>query len=402
MDVVLFGQQNWDMTWTEKQQFADRLSRRGHRVLYVDPLSKPVRGISRLRSLLARPASDELLCQKAGRLWVLSLRRAARGYDRLLRPRAVRHAVRQLGFASPVVLTLYPGSLPTVRALPRSGVVYFAVDEWTGFFDPANAARVRVQEEAMLREADVAIGISPRLQGRFEETQPNTYLLTNGVDAEQFGPERLAALPPHPAIEALPHPRLGLIGQIDRRIDQALLLALAERHPEWQIVLVGRVVPEVDVSALRSKPNVHFVAFQPHALLPQVLRSLDVCLIPYLLTPLTQSCNPAKAYEYLASGLPVVTTPLEGLGELRDVVAMAESATQFVAAVEAALAAPEHGRAQRLSLAAAQGWEQRTDVIESLLLQAVSRRAERSDAGARRGTPAAPKPQGRSKARPQQ
>lgn len=397
MDVVLFGQQNWDVTWTEKQQFASRLSRRGHRVLYVDPQSRPAVGMARFRSLLARPTAGELNCREAGRLWVLSLRSAARGYDRLLRPRAVRHAVRQLGFARPAVLTLYPGSLPTVRALPRSGVVYFAVDEWTGFFDVAKAGRVRGQEEAMLREADVAIGISPRLQGRFAETQPNTYLLTNGVDSDQFGPERLAALPPHPALEALPHPRLGLIGQIDRRVDQALLLELAERHPEWQIVLVGRVVPEVDVSALRSKPNVHFVAFQPHSKLPQVLRSLDVCLIPYLLTPLTQSCNPAKAYEYLASGLPVVTTPLEGLGELRDVVAMAESPAQFAAAVEAALAEPERGRAQRLSLAAAQDWEQRTDVIEALLLQAVSRRAERSDAGESRGTPAAPTPHDRSK-----
>ena len=388
MDIVVFGQQNWDMTWTEKQQLGNRLARRGHRVLYVDPHSTPAQGAgARVRSLLARPTDAELVCREPGRLWVLSLRRAARGYDRLLRPRAVRHSVRRLGFERPAVLTFFPGSLPTIRALPRSAVVYFAVDEWTGFFDDAKAARgVRTQEEAMLREADLAIGISPRLQRRFAESQPNAYLLTNGVDPEQFGPERLAALRPHPALSALTRPRLGLIGQIDQRIDQALLLAMATQHPEWQIVLIGRVVPEVDVSALRAQPNVHFVAFQPHELLPQVLGSLDLCLIPYLLTPLTQSCNPAKAYEYLATGLPIVTTPLEGLGELRDVVAMAETPAHFVATVEAALADPGRGRAQRLALAAAQGWERRTDTVEAWLLQAAAQRAERqageSEAGA--------------------
>ena len=293
-------------------------------------------------------------------------------------PHAVTRVVRRLGFTAPAVLTLFPASLATLRALRPSGTVYFAVDEWTGFFDDAAAARsVRAREEALLREADLAIGVSPRLQRRFAATQPNAYLLTNAVDAEQFAPARLAGLPQHAALASLPRPRLGLIGQIDRRVDQALLHHLAEQHPQWQIVLVGRVAAEVDFSRLLDLPNVHLVPFQPHEQLPQVLNALDVCLIPYLLTPLTQSCNPAKAYEYLASGLPIVSTPLEGLAELRHLVAMADTPERFAAAVQAALAEPSRGRAERLETAAAQSWERRADFIEARLLQAVSQRAER-------------------------
>ena len=389
LDVVVFGQQNWDVTWTEKQQFSTRLARRGHRVLYVDPVPSRAAGVgARARSLLASPSGDELRCLEPGRLWLLSLHRATALGGRLepwRRSRAVRHAARRLGLARPAVLAFRPHALPDVRALRPSGLVYYAVDEWTGFYDDAAVARaVRAQEEAMLRASDVAIGISPRLRRRFAEVQPRTYLLTNGVDAGQFGPERLAALPPHPALDGLPRPRLGLVGQIDRRVDQRLLHALAEAHPEWQLVLVGRVVPEVDVSALAARPNVHLVGFQPHERLPQVLGSLDVCLIPYHLTALTHSCNPAKAYEYLATGLPIVATPLEGLGELHEVVSLAATPESFVRAVERALACPAHGRAARLATAAGHDWERRTDAVEARLTEAVERHAARAAAARRR------------------
>ena len=296
------------------------------------------------------------------------------------RPRAVARTARLLGFRRPVVLTLHPGSLAEVQALQSSGTVYYAVDEWTGFLDdPEQVHVMRAREEAMLRYADVAVGVSPRLQRRFAEWRPNAYLQTGGVDVEQFGPDRLASLPPHPELAGLPRPRIGLVGQLDRRVDQALLHALADRHPEWHIVLVGRVRPEIDFSALRARPNVHFVPFQSHAQLPQVLRALDVCLIPYVLTPLTQSCNPLKAYEYLATGLPIVSTPLEGLGEVREGIDIAATPEQFVAAVAAALADPERGRAQRLRLAAGQSWERRTDAIEARLREAVASRVANTD-----------------------
>lgn len=379
MDIVVLGQQNWDVTWTGKQQLTTRLAQRGHRVLYVDPDSHYAAGLDvRMRSLLARPAAGELRREAPGQLWVLSLRQGMRDFDRLRRPSAVARVARRSGFRRPAVLTLHPGSLPTVRALQPSGIVYYAVDEWTGFFDDPEAARgIRAQEEAMLHAADVAIGVSPRLQRRFAALQPDAHLQTGGVDVEQFGPERLARLQTHAAIDALPHPRLGLIGQIDRRIDQPLLHLLADHHPEWQIVLVGRVREEIDFSALRARPNVHFLPFQPHAQLPQVLRGLDVCLVPYVLTPLTQSCNPLKAYEYLATGLPIVATRLEGLGEVLDGVSIADTPEQFAHAVELALADPGRGRGERLRLAAGQSWERRTDALEARLREAVAKRVGR-------------------------
>ena len=39
MNIVCFGQQNWNVCWSAKQHLLTRLAARGHRVLYVDPIA---------------------------------------------------------------------------------------------------------------------------------------------------------------------------------------------------------------------------------------------------------------------------------------------------------------------------------------------------------------------------
>src|SRR5690606_23937573 len=115
---------------------------------------------------------------------------------------------------------------------------------------------------------------------------------------------------PHPAIAPLPRPRVGFVGQIDERMDQALVVSLAPRlatrQPAGSGVLAGRVKEGVDLSRLTAEPNVHLVGFVPYDALAGVYRELDVGLVPYVISPLTQACNPLKVYEYLAADLAVV------------------------------------------------------------------------------------------------
>jgi ADP-heptose:LPS heptosyltransferase len=66
----------------------------------------------------------------------------------------------------------------------------------------------------------------------------------------------------------------------------------------------------------------------------------------------------------------VISRPLEGLGATRAGVILASSADDFIAAAERAIAAPDHGRAERLALAAANTWDARVDALEDHLRQA--------------------------------
>ncbi|MCC2667554.1 MAG: UDP-glycosyl transferase/glycogen phosphorylase [Armatimonadetes bacterium] len=383
MEIVCFGQQNWDYCWTAKQQIMTRLASRGHRVLYVDPTWSMKSG-SRWDAVraLAPVSTGAGLRELDANLHLFTYQYAAALRWRRNESRwgdVVRGIAGKLGFRAPLAFALHPDAAPLIEALQPAARIYYAVDEMSAFggTPPDEQQRLREAEEHLLRSADVALAVSPRLHERFAALNPRTFLLENGADFERFAPESLARAPRHPLVASLTGPRLGFVGQVDERLDQELLVTLARRRPQWQLVLAGRVKPGVSVARLEAEANVHVRGYQPYTALPGILRDIDVCLVPYEQSLLTHSCNPLKVYEYLATGKPVVSTPLDGLRICREVVSLASGAGGFLDAIEQALADPEAGRTARLKLAGAHTWDRRVDQLEEYLEHAAEAARDR-------------------------
>ncbi len=360
MDVVYFGEQNWHVTQTAKQHLSTRLTRRGqYRILFVDP----------------DPSDRASLRREGHNLWVLSHRRRLPKYPG---PRSVRKRLRvaralpKLGFFEPVAVVSKPWHDWEALGFVPSGRVYFAEDEWSAMGGPEGYRRTLAAcEPTLAAGADVVLAVSATLRDKLAAHGAPTYLQENGVDPDHFaGPHA-----EHPTLAALPKPRLGFVGQIDVRMDMTLLTALARRRPAWQFVFVGRVHAETDASPLRDLPNATLVDFVTYAELPGVLASLDVATIPYLANERGRGCNPLKAYEYLAAGLPTVATPLPGLGAARDHVRVAAGPDAWESAIEAALADRSEAAADARRVAArAMSWDVRTDEFERRLHEARERR----------------------------
>jgi glycosyltransferase involved in cell wall biosynthesis len=166
-------------------------------------------------------------------------------------------------------------------------------------------------------------------------------------------------------------PRIVFTGAIvTNKLDLPLLVELARLEPSWSFALVGPIGPgdpNADVSPLLREPNIHLLGPRSHAELPGVLRAADAAIIPYARNELTDSIFPMKVYEYLAAGLPVVSTPLPalaGLGALQT----AADAGGFASALERALAedSPD-ARAERSRAAASHSWEHRlAEIAEAI------------------------------------
>jgi UDP-galactopyranose mutase len=162
------------------------------------------------------------------------------------------------------------------------------------------------------------------------------------VDAQHFG--TAANVKEADDQMDLPRPRLGYFGVIDDRMDLPLLAALAESHPEWQIVMVGPVV-KIGPSSLPRNPNIHYYGQRSYAQLPQYLTGWDVCLMPFARNRSTEFISPTKTLEYMAAGKMIVSTPITDVAEpCGDSVYLGGTVEQFVAACEEALSA---GSAER-------------------------------------------------------
>ncbi|WP_161890999.1 glycosyltransferase family 1 protein [Pontibacter russatus] len=215
--------------------------------------------------------------------------------------------------------------------------VYDCMDELAAFkFAPP---RLRELEGELFQKADLVFTGGRSLYEAKRNRHAAIYAFPSSIDKAHFAQAR-QELPQPEDQAAIPTPRLGFFGVIDERLDIALLDALSEARPDWQLVVVGPVV-KIDPASLPRRANIHYLGGKSYTELPAYLSGWDVALLPFAINESTAFISPTKTPEYLAAGKPVVSTPVRDVvrpyGE-EGLVHIAATATEFEEAVGAALA----------------------------------------------------------------
>lgn len=104
---------------------------------------------------------------------------------------------------------------------------------------------------------------------------------------------------------------LGYIGSVGEWFDWNLVQAIARHCPSSEIRLIG---PQLVPPPKNLPNNIKIFPACRHDRIGPCLNDFDVGLIPFIKSPLTQSVDPIKYYEYRALGLPILTT---NFGEMR-------------------------------------------------------------------------------------
>lgn len=355
-DIVLVASAPWESNGLLNcHHIALRLAAAGNRVLYVESPGLRTPNLSargdrtRVVARLVQRARERRRgpAPLAAGLWRTSpLIVPLHGWPTIERwnrrsfARAVRAAARRLGFQRPILWSFLPLGIWLAGTLDEALLVYHCVDDYAA--NPGvDAGSVRRQEEALARSAQVVIATSRPLAERLAAWHGAVACLSNVAEVERFA----APADPEPgALAHVPHPRLGYLGNLaDYKVDLALLADLARTHPAWQLVLVGPEGagdPATDTGALRALPNVHLMGPCTPAEAPRWVHAFDVGLIPLRRGGAGESSLPLKTFEYLAAGLPVVSTPVAALSAEPDLVGVtfADDAPGFARAIEASLA----------------------------------------------------------------
>jgi glycosyltransferase involved in cell wall biosynthesis len=138
---------------------------------------------------------------------------------------------------------------------------------------------------------------------------PECHLFPSAVDIAHFSRARAPATC-EPSDQALiPHPRVGFAGVIDERMDLGLVEQLAELRPDIHLVFIGPVV-KIDPATLPRRHNIHWLGARVYAELPEYLGGWDAAFMPFALNESTRFISPTKTPEFLAAGLPVISTPI--------------------------------------------------------------------------------------------
>jgi UDP-galactopyranose mutase len=226
-------------------------------------------------------------------------------------------------------------------------VVYDIMDELANFKNaPAN---MREREAQLLERAQVVFTGGRSMYEARQGRHSNMHLFPSGVEVEHFAKARQPETAVPSTIAHLPRPVLGYYGVIDERIDLELLREAAIARPDWSFVMIGPVA-KIEIVDLPRQPNIHYLGQQPYSQLPNFLKGMDVCLMPFALNEATRYISPTKTLEYMAAHKPIVSTPIaDVVRNWGHVVRTARNAEAFVAAIEAALAETAVTRAVRIA-----------------------------------------------------
>lgn len=363
--LVVFSHLRWSFVYQRPQQVLTRLSRH-YPVVFIE---EPRRGHTAAHmERIAEQPGIEIVCPRT--------QVDAPGFhdDQLsvLKP-LVADYLRHQGIDDYILWFYTPMALPLIAPLHPRAVVYDCMDELSAFKNAPKQLRQR--ENALLKLADVVFAGGPALYALKSQLHPNVHCLPSAVDVDHFSPtalrsdsdEALRAAQDH---QGIGRPRLGYFGVIDERLDIALLAALADADPRWQIVMVGPVV-KIDPQTLPQRPNIHWLGLRSYAELPHLLAQWDVCLLPFALNEATRFISPTKTLEYLAGGKPVVSTAIADVAALYgQLVRVAGDTAAFIDACAAALA---QGGVAAEALAPLQAtltsWDQTAEVMHRCIEQ---------------------------------
>ncbi|MBA2358013.1 MAG: glycosyltransferase, partial [Actinobacteria bacterium] len=295
-DVICLSHLRWDFVWQRPQQLLTRFAR-DRRVIFVE---EPVPGDG--------PSALDLSSREEGVVVAvphlprdLSPEQANTEQERLL-----QDLLGQLGIERYVLWLYTPMAVAFTRGLKPLAIVYDCMDELSAFAQAP--PELRQLEDELFRTADLVFTGGVSLFEAKRDRHHDVHLFPSSVDTAHFAAARSAG--PEPEDQAgISSPRLGYIGVIDERMDLGLLAAVAAAEPSWQLILIGPLA-KIDPGDLPRRPNIHYLGQRPYAELPSYLHGWDVALLPFVRNESTRFISPTKTPEYLAAGLPVVSTPI--------------------------------------------------------------------------------------------
>jgi glycosyltransferase involved in cell wall biosynthesis len=377
--IICFGGEDW---WYHhphsKAHLMRKFARAGNKVIFVNSISMGLPGLAhkdllpRIKrklgsySKLARETDDGITVVSPASLPFFGSA-TARAVNRRLLGTQIKRLARSRGLAKPILWIAIPTAADMIGTLGESAVVYHVSDKYdANTMDHAtDPALIRRLHEQAIDAADLIFYSGRKLFTEAERGCERSHLLEQGVDYDHW--RRVAETPIAPEIAHIPRPRIGYFGAIEPwLVDQELIKRASRERPEWHWIFIGNKSRGLEIEDL---PNVHFLPPVPYADLPAYAAGFDVCVLPWETEQSFTSYGSAiKVREYLATGKPVVISPLPEYEPMRDVLRIARTRDDFLRLVEEALHDNDAAAVARRQASVASGtWDARAEWVSSLI-----------------------------------
>jgi beta-glucosidase/6-phospho-beta-glucosidase/beta-galactosidase/glycosyltransferase involved in cell wall biosynthesis len=369
--IVVFSHLRWGFVWQRPQQFLSRFARK-HSVLFVEePFFDKHEGAEPELQFHRVMPNVTVACPHLAPSWNTNPE-----LPELLRKFA-HQAIEEMNengdFDKPLLWYYSPMDAAwSLGHFENRGIVYDAMDELSQFTGAPKS--LIANERRLMLHADIIFTGGYELSLKKKEHHGNVHFFGCGVEFNHFAQAQDPATSIPPDIDFMTRPILGWFGVVDERVDYNMVGEMARMRPEWSFALVGPVV-KIDPNLLPHFPNLYWLGGRDYSVLPNYCRAFDICMMPFAMNASTQYINPTKALEYMATGRPIISTPVKDvINQYSDLVDIVKTPEEFIGAAERALHNPDRERIQRgIERAQKCSWESTVKQMQDLIKQAIGK-----------------------------
>jgi glycosyltransferase involved in cell wall biosynthesis len=357
--LVCFSHLRWDFVWQRPQHLLSRAADHYDVLLIEEPMFRP--GVASHMNVSERPQGITVA--------VPILPEGLSGADLIAEQHDLIESLIGRESLSPRVFWYYtPMALAFTSDLECDLCIYDNMDELS-LFRGASQALLDL-EASLFSRADVVFTGGMSLYEAKRNRHHNVHAFPSSIEFSHFSKARGVKQDPQDQAH-IAYPRLGFFGVIDERMDVELVGQVADMRPDWQFVMIGPVV-KIDPATLPQRPNIHWLGGKSYQELPQYLSGWNIGFMPFALNEATKFISPTKTPEFLAAGVPVVSTPIADVvrpyGE-RGLVEIARTAQEVVEKVDIILSRPKENWLAKVDRHLAAGsWDKTWASMHKLML----------------------------------
>jgi len=251
-------------------------------------------------------------------------------------------------------------------------VVYHASDLFAEDGYTANPGALRQREERVSQASDVLICVSKRLYEAKNAELDNIFYLPHGVDFELFREAANGGGNSTERLANVPRPIAGYYGTMTANNDIELLQYCARKSRDVSFVLAGQITGG-NYEELSREPNVYLLGKVQYEQIPALCASFDVCLLQWKMSKWIRFCHPLKFFEYMASGKPIVSVPIDEIVEnYSDIVSIVNTKEEYCKAIMWELNNDTNERAhRRIEAAKEHSWDSHIEQLSRIISRAL-------------------------------
>ncbi len=360
----------WNFIWQRPQQLMSRICM-DHRVLFINH-SFPLR----YDKIKLNPDNPQLwekyLHKKSDNLWVfwafhlcdLTGEISLKKFNYNLKAKYLNFLTKKLDFGKPIIITYLPESIEYLNNIKHKLLIYDCVDNFSSFTWAER--ETELQDNKLIRKADLVTTTAKNLLEKIKKINKKVYYLPNAVDFNHFNKVSIRGKVGVTS-KFKKGPVIGFVGAFYDWVDEELIKFLATAKPDWNFLFIGPIQPGIGIE-LSGKDNIIFMGEKSYYHLPKYISVFDVCFIPFKVNEVTKNANPIKMWEYMATGKPIVSTPIPEVKKMNEYIYIGKDKKDFLAKIEQALTEDDEIQVlKRIMIAKENDWSIRTNKLLKLL-----------------------------------